>query len=300
MRTLLVLIVLAAVVVVPIACGPGDGPAEGDALLATRIRAVAVSGALPVDDPSAEAWKDAPETRVALLVQDVAEPRLTETGAETVRLKALHDGRRIVFRATWDDPDTEDLLDVNRFADQFALQFPATGPEGALPDSMMGEKGKPVAIVHWSYARQRRSEGLPHGIEALFPNATTDHYPPDAGGDEATRAAMRKRYAPGRAAGNPMTEDRPTAAVTDLRAEGFGTLRPEKTAVSTGRGVHADGTWTVLISRPLDIAGGPGTDLAVGRSTMVAVAIWNGNAQHGGARKMRSSWIRIEIVGSEP
>jgi Ethylbenzene dehydrogenase len=299
MRNLLAMIMLVGAVVAPIACGSGDS-AEGDPLLATRIRAVLVSGTLPADDPEAAFWNDVPETRVPLLIQDVAEPRLIEAGVQYVLLRAAHDGARIAFRATWEDPDAQGLLDVDRFSDAFALQFPATGLEGPLPDAMMGEKDRPVAIVHWSFARQRRSDGLPHGVTALFPNATTDHYPPDAAPDEETRTAMRTRYSPSRAAENPVTTDRPTTAVTDLLAEGFGTLTPAKATVSSGRGIHANGSWTVVISRPLDLAGSSGTSLANGRSSMLAIAVWNGKAAHVGARKMRSSWIRIEIVGDAP
>ena len=94
------------------------------------------------------------------------------------------------------------------------------------------------------------------------------------------------RYSPARAVGNIVAgpHDRP---VQDLVAEGPGTLAPGASTDSQGRGRH-DGTgWAVVIRRRLP-AGWDAT-----RGSQVAFAVWQGDRNEVGARKMRTAWISL-------
>lgn len=298
----LLLVPVLALIAAP-GCEPRGPAAAAAAPPAKELRiAFLRAGALPALDPTAAAWDEARETAVALLPQDVTEPRLLEKGVETLRLRALHDGARVAFRLEWADAAPDGLVDVSRQTDACAIELPATGAKGPLPDSMMGEKGKPVHIAFWRFASQERAAGKPHGVAALYPNAAIDHYPPLAAKDEATRAEMETRYAHARAAGNPVATERDRSAVEDLVAEGFGTLAPAPAAerTSAGAGVHEGGRWRVVISRPLDLAPGSRTQVRPGASGFVAVAVWDGRAGHVGAKKMRSIWIPMEVEGGHP
>jgi len=230
----------------------------------------------------------------------VAEPRLSEKGVEALRLRALHDGTRVAFHLSWENDTAEELVDVDRSTDAVALQLPATGADGPIPDSMMGEEGRPVSIHLWRYSWQRRLQGHPFGIDALYPNAAVDHYPPEGARDEAARSELERLYDPPAAVGNPLARARPPSAVEDLRAEGFGTLSHTEKQSSTGVGRHADGRWSVVITRPLDLAPGSTGRLRPGEETYVAVAVWDGAGNHSGSRKMRSVWVPVRFAEAMP
>ncbi|MFQ5655355.1 MAG: ethylbenzene dehydrogenase-related protein, partial [Planctomycetota bacterium] len=110
-------------------------------------------------------------------------------------------------------------------------------------------------------------------------------------------AAMERRYAPARAAGNQIASQKVTSAVQDLTAEGFGTLAFASEQRSTGQGVHGAGRWVVTICRPLDPSPGSATGLRPGASTFVAVAVWDGGRAHTGSKKMRSIWVPLQMEG---
>jgi hypothetical protein len=195
MRMLPMMLVTIAAIGVA-ACGEGGGGSDASRIPGKELSITRVAGKLPVDDPGVKVWATAPEVVVPLLTQDVAEPRLTTGGVESVRLRGLCDGERVAIRITWDDPTAEDLVDVDRSTDAVALEVPATGEGGPVPDSMMGEEGKPVSIILWRHSWQVRHEGGKWGIDALYPNKTVDHYPPDAGPTPGSRSRKLERIRP--------------------------------------------------------------------------------------------------------
>jgi len=122
-----------------------------------------------------------------------------------VRARALHNGDWVVFRLEWDDA-TQDLIPhPGKSADAAAIQFPLT-QTADVPSPAMGERGKGVRIWYWKSVWQddeeRKRAGKGDRIATLYPNAAPDHYPYQA--NPAAREEMEKRYAPARAAGNPV------------------------------------------------------------------------------------------------
>jgi DMSO reductase family type II enzyme heme b subunit len=258
-----------------------------------QISAKFTTEALPFEDPASKLWQPAPEHPAQLGPQVFTEPMLTEPGVDTVKVRALHNGEWVVFRLEWSDA-TQDLIPVTgRSSDAAAIQFPLA-PDGDVPDAAMGEKGKGVRIWYWKAVWQddaaRAQAGRGDRIASLYPNAAIDHYPFEA--NRAARAEMEKRYAPARAAANPVTVPPSGTPVQVLLAEGFGNTRTASAQMARGRGQWVDGRWMTTIARPLR-GGAELGDLEIGKRSYVALAVWDGAKAHTGSRKMRSEWTPL-------
>lgn len=257
-------------------CGPGvHRTTEVSAIPTARLPS----------DPSDPAWNDAPEFAAKLLPQDLVEPRLMKASTPEILVRALTSSGEIAFRLEWTDSEQNDLPGAGRFLDACGIQIPAK-IEPELPDPQMGSPGKGVEIAYWRADWQASVNGRPDTIQALFPNATVDHYPFEAhsltpGSD--TQKEFARRYAPADAVGNRRSGPR-EAPVEDLIAEGPGTLSPAAKTISRGKGVFGKTGWRVVIVRPLPAGLAPKT------RTQVAFAVWQGSQQESGARKMRTGW----------
>jgi hypothetical protein len=218
----------------------------------------------------------------------MVEPRLLELSTREVRVRALADGAHVAFHLEWDDPTGEDLPMPSTFVDACAVQLPAK-LAADVPAPQMGEPGRPVEIVLWRASWQAVVDGRPDTLQAIHPNATTDHYPfgaPSLPEGSDARREMELRYSPARALGNDLAGPR-TQPVQDLVAEGPGTLTPAPATTSTGRGKRTASGWSVVLVRALP------TGLAAGKRTQVAFAVWQGAHEESGARKMRTGWTPL-------
>jgi len=261
-------------------------PASAGSTTSAEVIAVRMTQ-LPAT-PDDAAWGNVPVFTAALLPQDMVEPRLLQPSTDKVDVRAVTDGQRIVFRLEWADATKDDIPGLGKFSDACAVQLPVT-TAADVPAPQMGEAQRPVEITYWRAFWQSTVDGREDSVQALFPNATVDHYPFEAASLEKGSAAqteMAKRYAPARALGNTMAgpRDRP---VQDLVAEGPGTIRPAEKQQSDGRGVRTKAGWRVVLSRPVP------TGLESGHRTQVAFAVWEGTHQEGGSRKMRSVWVPL-------
>jgi cytochrome b558/566 subunit A len=98
--------------------------------------------------------------------------------------------------------------------------------------------------------------------------------------------------------GNPLSDPNRVTPVEDLSALGFGTLTHQKSQDVLGRGVWQNGRWNAVFSRPLASADPDDTQLAAGKASSVAFAVWNGSDQEVGARKQLSSWVTLQVEGA--
>jgi DMSO reductase family type II enzyme heme b subunit len=277
-----------AVALLVVAAGCGGTP-----LLPPATEVVAVRTSAPPSDPAAPEWAAVPEYRAALLLQDVVEPRLLRPSTPEVRVRATTDGTRVVFRLEWPDATRNDLPGSGRFSDACAVQIPAK-TEADVPAPQMGEAGRPVEVTYWRAVWQAMVDGRPDTIAAIHPGAAVDHYPFEAASlrpGSPEQEAMAKRYAPARALENRMAGPR-TKAVEDLIGEGPSTLRPADETRADGRGVRTGQGWAVVLARPLPAGVAPGA------RTQVAFAVWDGERQEVGARKMRTGWIPLVVEGA--
>jgi hypothetical protein len=265
--------------------GPGAG-STSEVVVVTQDR-------LPTD-PGDPSWGDAPFHRAELLLQDMVEPRLLEPSTRTVDVRAVTDGTRIAFKLSWHDATRNDLPGAARFVDACAVQLPqVVAPD--VPAPQMGESGRGVEITYWRSSWQATVDGRADTIESLYPGASIDHYPfaaPSLADDDAARETLESQYAPARALGGTMAGPR-ERPVQDLLAEGPGTLVPMSEQSSEGRGRRGEEGWEVVLVRRLPY------ELDRDERTQVAFAIWDGEHEEVGARKMRSGWIGMHLQGDE-
>lgn len=258
-------------------------PAPVPEVVALRLEA------LP-DDPNVEAWRAAPEHVAPLLLQDLVEPRLVKPSTPDVRVRAITNGTQIAFRIEWLDAEANDVPGTGRFIDSCAVQVPQKA-DVSVPDPQMGQVGRGVQITFWRADWQASVNGRPDSINALYPNASVDHYPfgaPSLEPGSDAQVQMARRYAPADAVGNRRAGPR-TSPVEDLVAEGPGTIARAAATTSRGRGVRTPTGWAVVIVRAMP------DGLSATTRSQVAFAVWEGSAQEAGARKMRSAWIGLAM-----
>jgi DMSO reductase family type II enzyme heme b subunit len=281
---------LAAPVLV-LACVAAAGCQQQTRLVPEVVAARAAT--LPAG-PHDEAWLTAPEHVAKMIPQDLVEPRLLKPTTGDVRVRAITDGRQVVFRLEWADGDPSDRPGPGRMVDACAIQIPRDfAPEPPAPQ--MGDDSGIVEVTYWRADWQATVDGRGDSIRDLYPNASIDHYPADAASLEQGSAAQKEmalRYSPARALGNVRGGPR-SVPVEDLVATGPGTLGPGPSLGSNGKGVHRNGGWSVTISRPWPAGVGPG------QRTYVALAVWQGSEGEVGARKMRTGWIPLLVQVEE-
>lgn len=84
--------------------------------------------------------------------------------------------------------------------------------------------------------------------------------------------------------------------VQNLFADGFGTLTPAPIQDVSGKGVHANGRWAVVLSRDLRTAAADGVQLKGARRVPVAPAVWNGaNAERDGFKATTMEWQSLVL-----
>lgn len=162
------------------------------------IRAAQVDdGALPTS-PDDSAWAAVERYYIPLVGQIIVEPRWFAPTVDGVWVQALHDGREIVIRLTWNDPsnspdtawlgwqkrvletmepregDWSAAIDAGGnplpLPDAFAVQFPRSIPDGMqLPYFLMGSTREPVYLWRWSSRSARPEEALARGLGNIEP-----------------------------------------------------------------------------------------------------------------------------------
>jgi len=254
----------------------------------TPITAVRVGGAGPIIDPLASAWAKARPLKVAMLPQTVALPHKPDAAVKELTVRALHNGGWIAVLIEWKDATLSDRIVLDNFGDQVAVQFPVQ--KTAPPSPMMGNPGGRVNIMQWRAAFQRDLEKGPPTVRDLYPNAWADVYP-----DEVMSASDARPYTGALGVENPISRGR-ASPVLDQMAEGWGsmTVKPDQHAL--GKGVWKDGTWRVVITRPMvsDDANAP--QLVPGDRTFAAFAVWEGGNREVGSRKAWSPWVPLVLA----
>jgi hypothetical protein len=247
-------------------------------VLATRVRRE-----VPLADPGAGAWDEAPEAVVPLLAQQLVPPSLPSLGVADLHVRAVHDGTHLALRLAWEDATVEDLDGIGQFHDAVAVMMPAGGGD-KRPAITMGAPGSPVHILQWRATWQRDidSEGKT-GVDQIFPRVVHDVMP-----DDVLPAETAALYWVGRAAGNP------TTPVEQVVAEGFGSSTHIPREDARGRGLHDGERWHVALGLPLQRTG-VAAPLAPGKTTSIAFALWMGSQANRGGRKHYADWVPLRL-----
>lgn len=284
-----------ALVVAPATAQTKHGQATGTKAAAkpgagaVTIRAARVAGDGPIDDAFGKHWQTARALKIAMLPQSVTLPNNPSPAVAELLVKAVHNGGWIAFLIEWKDATVSDRIVLDNFGDQVALQLPID-TKAAPPSPMMGHAGGRVNIMQWRAAFQHDIDHGPPTVRDLYPNAWTDHYP-----DEVMSASDARPYTGALGVENPISRGRATP-VLDQMAEGWGsmTVKPDQHAL--GSGIHRDGRWHVVITRPMVSDDQNAPRLAPGDRTVAAFAVWEGGAREVGARKAWSAWIPVVVA----
>ena len=237
-----------------------------------------------VGQPWAPLWDSVPTQVVPLSAQNIAPP-LGGGTVESVTARALHDDRRIYLLLEWaDDEPNDTVVGVEDFSDAAAVQFPAMGNASATPFTM-GAPGLPVNIWQWKAVWQSDlASGFETGADR-YPNSGTDYYP--------DRESTLNR--PAEYVGNPVAERVHASPIENLTAESFGTLTHAEEQNVEGAGEWRDGKWRALFARDLATGIDGSAGFAVGESTMIAFAVWDGGAGDRNGLKSIAPFIEISL-----
>jgi mono/diheme cytochrome c family protein len=237
------------------------------------VRATRVRGKLPVD-PAAPVWETMDPVRVTL------NPLWPEKDLiYAVAVRAVHDGKRLAILCTWKDPVPDGApVRVQDFQDAVALQF---SMNGNTPFLGMGDANNPVNLWQWKAGWQLEADGHRQDMSDLYPAMHVDTY-------------FATNYQTAVAAGNEVSTPH-QSPVEDANAHGFGTVKsqpPSEQNVS-GKGVWRDGSWSVVFVRELKSKDLDDVKFAIGKSTPVAFAIWDGQNRDRNGRKVVSNWHKL-------
>lgn len=263
-----------------------------------------VSGPLPKDalDPL---WSKVPGTTIPLM-------RLwqREEGADAVSIKAVHNGKEIVFLLEWEDWEVNSsFIRHQDFTDAAAIMF-SLSPEKPLseqPHFTMGEKGGPVNLWYWRLDRQMDLAGF-QDIERVYPGMVSDdyqleaqRYPRETGGPSHLPVTSAPAHDPvfitGWGSGNLLSIPMRPSAVEDLNAQGFGTLtaQPLTDQNVKGQGIYVAGKWKVVFTRHLRSKGPFDVQLKAGGKFPVAFAVWDGSKGDRDGQKAVTTWYVLGL-----
>ncbi|MBI4125849.1 MAG: hypothetical protein HY609_02920 [Deltaproteobacteria bacterium] len=218
-------------------------------------------------DPNAAVWQSIPETTVNLLPQNITQPSLFQTSVAQLKVKTLHNKKWLAVRLEWQDKTKDQAVSLDHASDACAIQFPVKEAEKTSP--FMGNKGFPVAILHWKAIWQKDIEDHYQQVKDLYPNTYNETY------RFGIQAAIDAK--------NPLSQPKRQTPVERLMAEGFGTLTTQAEQNASGWGIHTDGKWQVVLARPLQDKG----------KTSIAFALWEGGDKNAGAKKNYAPWVSL-------
>lgn len=238
------------------------------------VMAKKVYGELSLDSDNSM-WKNAPSIEIPLAPQVMAKPRIYESNIKKLKVRALHNTKDIAFLVEWEDPTEDSAVDINKFSDAVALEFPSqTAKE--KPHFAMGDKENTVNIWFWKAAWQKSESDTDRAY------ATADDF---LGGVQA---------------GNPVAQRK--APVENIVAQGFGSATDmEKADIQniSGSGKWQANRWSVVFKRSLTSQDKFDVSFKEGGVTPVAFAVWDGSEGDRGGRKVVSTWYYVGLETEE-
>ncbi len=266
------------------------------------VRAIKVKE-VPFKDVGSSIWKRAPVTRIDVTPQNIIPPVLRTPTIQYINVRSVHNDDWIAFLLEWEDKTREAVVDVDKFTDQVAIQFPLS-PK-SLPSFMMGHKMGRGHIIHWKAIWQDDIEKGYRDVQTLYPNYWVDLYffaekPIYAEGEFPTEPRVEHfktpealNFIPGAYARNPISMFVREQPVEEAMAEGFGTFTTQPKQNARGWGRWEKGVWRVIIARPI-VSDDP-NDAPIPEKTYIAFAVWNGSDKNVGARKHYVPWVELAV-----
>ena len=249
------------------------------------ILAKKVNKEIPLS-PEAEIWKEATPLKVPLFPQVVTKPRIYKSSIKEIEVKAIHNSKEIAFLVEWEDSTKDTELDIDKFSDAVALEFPSSISK-QIPSFAMGDDENPVNIWYWKAAWQEsgKDKKLVSQNESYTPNFTTKNH------------LFIDNFLPGVLAKNPVSKP-VRSSVENLVAQGFGSATDmEKTETQNieGVGEWKENKWSVVFKRSLVSKNEFDVNFKEGDVIPIAFAVWNGSEGQRGGRKSVSTWYYLGI-----
>jgi len=264
------------------------------------LLSVYIGQPVPATDPDSDLWEEAEAVEVALTGQTMIAPMKEDPAPKSVKVRSLHDGRKIAFLMEWDDPQEDNLtIKTDQFRDACAVLLGAYPAPLAL--WLMGTKESPVTILHWKADWQLDIDKGFQDLEVAFPNASFDFYPPLVEAERPLKLPeaypeTARAWLPGWHVGNPLSQPVKGLPVEKLQAIGPGTITAFPTQDGEGRGRWRDRKWKAALAKGLTGSDDQELGLSPGEVYSIAFAVWSGAEQGVGARKSvtRLSKLRIQ------
>lgn len=238
------------------------------------VMAKKVSVELPLD-PGDNLWRTASGLTVPLAPQVMAKPRIYESEIKELNVRALHNSKEVAFLLEWEDPTDDSNIDIDKFSDAVALEFPAQVVK-EKPHFAMGDKDNPVNIWLWKASWQKAEE-------------------------QRRLYAMVDDFAGGIELGNPVSVKR-QYPVENLIASGFGSATDIKKSPNQdiiAKGIRDGKRWLVVFKRALNSQEKFEISFSEGAVVPVAFAVWDGSEGHAGGRKAVSTWYYAGLETEE-
>ncbi|NOU12293.1 MAG: hypothetical protein HOO98_20085, partial [Nitrospira sp.] len=145
------------------------GASLGYAQESVSVRATLLTGAVPVDDPSAAVWSSAPPATFPMSPQVHWQNRIQEVTVKDVSVRALHDGTQVAVLVEYADP-TQDPDDAA------ALEFMVGDKKAhfAHGQPMLQVEGGPVNIWFWKNKTGKAIDMSAKGFGTLKPQEHQD------------------------------------------------------------------------------------------------------------------------------
>jgi hypothetical protein len=245
---------------------------------------------LPLDAEDA-IWQTARSVEVPLTTQVMARPRTYESVIKNLQVKAVHNAKEVAFRLEWADPSEDIILDLDKFPDAVAMEFPSSSSTGR-PHFGMGDEENNVNIWYWKSIWQTPKGQTQPTEEAV----KAKEYAPHFRTDEKTHIFVDD-FLTGTLAGNPVSTPG-RSPVENLVARGFTTLtdnETEKNPKLSGFGRWNSDKWAVVFKR--ELASNDPFDVTFKEGTVVPVsfAVWNGAEAQRGGQKVLSTWYYVGL-----
>lgn len=232
------------------------------------IRAQALTGDIPVA-PEDPLWQKIAPMTLPLSGQVITRPVWPEPTARALTVRTVHNGTDIAFLLEWQDNTKNDRLTPGTFRDGVALGLPL----GDAPAFFcMGQLDHYINIWHWKADWQ----------------------------SDIDRRAARTTEKDKAASGEPRRFEvipRRASSVEDLIGGGFSTLTTkEKQGRIQGKATWKDGTWHVVMRRPLSSEEQENeAKLIPGRIQAVSFAVWNGENKERNGQKAIAPWFQLAL-----
>lgn len=253
-------------------------------------------------DLNAGFWSKIEALKLSLAPQTAAYPTLNSASIEFVTVKSVYRANEVAFMIEWNDSSKNAEVDVDKFCDQFAVQFPLN--TNNIPSYMMGNKDGMVHIIHWKAIWQEDCEKGFQDVQDKYPNMWVDVYP----GMEGYLDRSKRLYAkditaemvvetnatgnmPGTYSKNPMSQIKRKQPIEEASAEGFGTLATQETQQAKAWAEWNNGKWKLCVVVPVNT--GNRYKATFKNRTKVAFALWDGGFQNIGGRKHFIPWVDL-------